>query len=128
VKSTVEIASELEAQIHLGLSETRVSLLRRAHELEQEEVPGLDEIAAALRAHAARMGGRGEIPATDVLAVVEILREENLRESATAPHAEAREQLPLSLGQAAPAATAVAKKRGRPRKYPSADRESNSME
>lgn len=121
VKSAVHAASDLEAQMELAASETQASLLRRAYELEQENVPGLDQVAAGLRARAASMAGENGVPGGDISGIVSILRAEDLREEVerTRP-AIGSEAVPVR--RAAPAAPRqAAKKRGRPRKMPAVD-------
>lgn len=116
VRSTVQVASQVEAEMNLELSEARVMLLRRAHELEQENLPGLEHVAASLRLQAARMGGEEDLPAGDAVRIASALRRENLSE----------EELPLVLpppaGRVATEQLALPapKKRGRPRKSPEA--------
>jgi hypothetical protein len=115
-RSVLQVASELEAEIQLELTDVRAELLRKAHDFEQERIVGFDELAAGLRARAAKMAGENETPGSDVLAVVALLREEDLREPLQASSAKSspagdshRSLLPaISRGDG--------KKRGRPRK------------
>jgi hypothetical protein len=115
-KSAVHVASELEARMDLEVSEMRANLLRKAHEFEQEKIPGLEQVAAGLRARAARVAGENEVPADDVVAIVAILRDENLREDRPASSSDVchNADSPRRLLSALPAPDV--KKRGRPRK------------
>jgi hypothetical protein len=121
VKSAVHVASELEAQIDLEVSETRATLLRKAHAFEQENIPGLEQVAASLRTRAARVAGESEVPAKDVVAIVALLRDENLRDElpASLSHHGDVADAPCAFLSALPAPEA--KKRGRPRKSPADD-------
>lgn len=116
VRSTVQVASQLEAEMNLELGEARAMLLRRAHELEQENLPGLEQVAASLRLQAARMGAEDEIPGGDAVRIAVALRRDNLREQdppiVLPPSAEMAVSEPLGLP--------APKKRGRPRKSPQA--------
>lgn len=116
VKSTIQAASELEAQMCLELGQAQAQLLRKAHELEQEKVPGFEDIAAGLRAQATRIGSADDAPAMDVLAVVAVLRGENLRNAAEDSRAARGKQANMPASQPALPAPG-AKKRGRPRKH-----------
>lgn len=114
VRSTVQVASQVEAEMNLELGEARAMLLRRVHELEQENLPGLEQVAATLRLQAARMGGDDEIPGGDAARIASVLRRENLNEEEppiVLPP-------PAEMSGAKPLALPAPKKRGRPRKDP----------
>lgn len=114
VKATIQVASEFEAQLTLEKGESRAALLRRAYELEQERVPGFDQLAADLRAQAAQMVG-SHLPAGEVLEIVAALREDDLRDTKSARSITVAVPAPAStttLGLPSP----TPKKRGRPRK------------
>ena len=124
VRSTVQVASEVEAEMNLELSEARAMLLRRAHELEQENLPGLEQVAATLRLQAARMGGEDDLPGGDAPRIAAMLRRENLGENEPpivlplASETSGKEQLALP----------APKKRGRPRKNVESSAESEEEE
>jgi hypothetical protein len=79
-RSVLQVASELEAEIQLELTDVRAELLRKADDFEREQIVGFEELAAGLRARAAKMADENETPGSDVLAVVALLRQEDLRE------------------------------------------------
>lgn len=114
VRSTVQVASQVEAEMNLELGEARAMLLRRAHELEQENLPGMEQVAASLRLQAARMGAEDEIAGGDAVRIAAVLRRENLSEE------EPRIVLPApgEVTQTSVLALPAPKKRGRPRKRP----------
>lgn len=115
LKSTIQVASEFEAQLTLELGESRAALLRKAHDLEQERVPGFEQLAADLRAQAAKMGGR-HLPADEVLDIAATLREENLREPITTLAIADETQMPACGAMRSLPSPTTATKRGRPRK------------
>ena len=121
VKSAVHVASDLEARMDLEMCETQAILLRRAHELEQENIPGLEQIAAGLRARAASLGGDDEVPAKDISAIVAVLRAEDLREEAQPSRAAIGGDVPPAKHPRPAPPAREAKKRGRPRKTPPVD-------
>jgi len=51
------MGSQKEAEMDLKHVQSRAALLRRAHELEGEKVPGFDTLAASLRRRAEEMEG-----------------------------------------------------------------------
>lgn len=109
VRSTIQVASRVEAEMNLETGETRAMLLRRAHELEQENLPGLEQVAASLRLQAARMGAEEEIPGGDAVRIASVLRRDNLSEH----------EPPIVLPPPAETerlALPAPKRRGRPRK------------
>lgn len=115
LKSTIQAASEFEAQLTLEMGESRAVLLRKAHELEQERVPGFEQLAADLRAQAAKMGGR-QLPAGEVLEIAAMLREENLREPIVTLAIADETQTAACPAMRTLPSPATGKKRGRPRK------------
>ena len=118
LKSALQMSSRKEAEMELVQVESRAELLRRAKELEDEKVPGFEQLAATLRKKAAEMEAGGVAPGADVLKVVEELRGDDLQngngQKATrlnAPQEKQHTALPAPRG----------KKRGRPRKHPLPD-------
>lgn len=76
---TLLLAARFESQAELELTETRAELLRRAGQLERDDAPGTDVLAAELRAAAERLG-RGEGgPAESVLEPLRRLEGEDLQ-------------------------------------------------
>jgi len=112
VRSTIQVASEVEAEMNLELGEARAMLLRRAHELEQENLPGLEQVAASLRLQAARMGAEDEIPGGGAVRIASVLRRESLSEQEPPIVLPPPAEMPETGRLALPAP----KKRGRPRK------------
>jgi len=115
LKSTIHVASELEAQMAMELGESRAALLRRAHELEQERVPGLEEVATGLRAQAAKMGG-SETPASDAARIADLLRVADLRAVGQQPGTLGHERGDIAPEAARALPSPATKNRGRPRK------------
>jgi hypothetical protein len=118
LKSALQMGSRKEAEMELVQVESRAELLRRAKELEEEKVPGFEQLAVTLRKKAAEMEAGGVAPGADVLKVAEELRGDDLQnghgQKATwlsAPQKEQQTALPAPRG----------KKRGRPRKHPLPD-------
>jgi hypothetical protein len=72
------IATEIESHAQIELSDTRAALLRRAKELEQENVPGMEHVAAELRSRAELLGAAPG-PGSEVAGYVEALHGEDLR-------------------------------------------------
>jgi hypothetical protein len=115
VRSVLHVATELESQLQLERIDRQADFLRKAHQLEQENIAGLDAVAADLRASAAKMAG-DEAPGENVVAVVALLRQEDLRTDGEATAAEKGPALNVSRGLLPTQPTAVTKRRGRPRK------------
>ena len=80
-KLTLLLAARFESHTELELIETKAEMLRRADELERDDSPEGKSLAAELRAAAARLGRGEHGPAGDVLAAVEQLHGEELRQS-----------------------------------------------
>jgi len=125
LKSTIQVASELEAQMAMEFSESRAAILRRAHELEQERVPGMEQVAAELRAQAAKMGG-SETPASDAARIADLLRPENLRDAGERPLTAWQQPCDIAPGSMLALPSPTARKRGRPRKPPEIQTDHNS--
>ena len=115
LKSTIHAASQFEADLTLQLGESRAELLRKAHELEQERIPGLDEVAASLRAQAARMGQATRLRPATCWRWLRASRDD-LREAAPAALAIEHENFEQARGKPLPLPSPGGKKRGRPRK------------
>ena len=69
LKSAIQMGSQKEAEMDLKHVQSRAVLLRRAHELEEEKVPGFETLAASLRRRAEEMDAGGRAPGADVLQV-----------------------------------------------------------
>ena len=118
LKSALQMSSQKEAEMELAHVGCRAELLRRAKELEEEKVPGFDQLAATLRNKAAEMEDGGKAPGADVLRIAEELQLgafQNGNGKATSRPALTQEKRKTSL-------TATGgRKRGRPRKHPLPD-------
>jgi hypothetical protein len=115
-KLTLHLASELETHMEMELTERRAELLRRANELQKEEVPGIAEVAGSLRARAEKLGAESCVPAGDAIEVIERLRAEDLREANRLALAQAKKAEKPGVPALTFDAPASSKKRGRPRK------------
>ena len=71
MKLAVLLASKFESEAELELSEMRAEMLRRAAQLETEEVAGFGDLAAQLRDEAKTLGQRERGPAGERPAVRE---------------------------------------------------------
>jgi len=109
----------------MELGESRAAILRRAHELEQEHVPGLEQVAADLRAQATRMGG-SEAPASDAARIAEMLRLEDLRDAGERPLTALQQPCDIAPGPMLALPSPAARKRGRPRKSPEIQTDHNA--
>jgi len=72
------VATQIESHAQMELSETRAELLRRAKELEHEDTPGVDLVAAELRSRAERIGVSAG-PESEVTELAAELHGEDLR-------------------------------------------------
>jgi hypothetical protein len=113
VKVAVAIASKLESHADLELEETRADFLRRAAQLEKEDVAGMEEVVTRLRSQAAAIGRDGKAPGDGTLEVAKRLASENLREEPSEGAVDGRS---VGLLGRDTTSTAGGKKRGRPRK------------
>ena len=105
------VATQIESHAQMELSETRASLLRRAKELDHEDTPGMDLIAAELRSRAECIG-TSVGPGSEITHLVAELQGEDLRnaDSLRLPPAAGSEDKPLAIE------SANGRKRGRPRR------------
>jgi len=109
-KLATNLAKTLDAQIDHDTVELRAYLLRKAHLLDGEQIPGFDLLANELRAQADNLAL--ENPAESALAAVANFRDESIDDinSIVLPASD-----PNSSGSA-PAIEAPKKRRGRPPK------------
>jgi hypothetical protein len=77
---TLLVAARFESQAEMELTETRAEMLRRAGQLERDDAPGAETLAAELRAAAQRLGRDDRAPAEGVLGPLRTLHAEDLRE------------------------------------------------
>lgn len=112
------VGSQWEAMADMHFSDARAEMLRKASRLEAEDVPGLESVAADLRARAEQLGQRKDAPAGDVLLVATNLKDEDLSnpESLAITHDEKTSR--VAAVRPAPTTSAAKKGRGRPRKQP----------
>lgn len=114
VKITVVVASKLESHADLELEETRADFLRRAAELEKEDVAGMEEVVTRLRSQAAAIGRDGKTPGDGTLEVAKRLASDNLREEPSEPAFDAPSE--VGLLEQDTTGDSRGKKRGRPKK------------
>jgi hypothetical protein len=109
LKSAIQMGSQKEAEMDLKHVQSRAVLLRRAHELEEEKVPGFDALAASLRRRAEEM--EGGAPGADVL---QVARELGAGDDGDESESRKLGSSEMNFQRALPAPTK--RKRGRPRK------------
>lgn len=106
-------AAKVDSEMEMELGFCRAEMLRVADELEQSANGRNEAIAETLRRRAERLGYDGKGPASEVVDLVQELREENLQEAGRGIE---RHAIGSSAGKALP--SPAPKKRGRPRKNP----------
>ena len=102
------VASQIESHAQMELSETKAELLRRAKELECEDTPGMEDLAAELRLRAEGIAESAG-PGTDVTRLAVELHDVDLRDVESL-------KLPASADKPRAIESSNGRKRGRPRK------------
>lgn len=113
-KLLLTAAAKVDAEMDIELGYCRAELLRVAAELGRDAGSRSEIVVDSLRRRAERLGEDSKGPASDVVELVELLRDEHLSEDSQEP--EARKITGPAAQGALP--SPAEKKRGRPRKYP----------